>query len=145
MPSGHFVHEQVAALLAVVDGVVHLVGDDLVVFEEAVVGALGEEERREIEGVDEHAAAGVVAEEVSGVVVDDVVPANEAGILDERHQGALVGGMEYGAVGAEGAYVVNLFVVYADFDVDKGVAGCVEGRFPAEAVNDSVPKRHLCG
>ena len=91
VPAGYLVHEQVACLLAVVDGIVHLVDEQFVVFQQTMVGPLGEKQGRQKERVDEQTPFSPVAEQIPGVVVDDVVAAYEVGILHEFHQTMLVG------------------------------------------------------
>ena len=52
-PSGRLVHQQVARLRTVVDGIVQLLAHQLVVLEQAMIGPLRKEQRRQIERVDQ--------------------------------------------------------------------------------------------
>ena len=79
VPSGYFIPQKVACFFTVVERIVHLLGNELVVFNQPMIGPFREEQWRQIQSIDKKTSWTSFLKEVFGVVVDDVVATDVVG------------------------------------------------------------------
>jgi hypothetical protein len=121
-PRRHLVVEKSLGLPRVGEGIVAFVLAELLVLEQLVVRAAGEEERGEEERVDGRGSVERAAQMLQ-VVVDDVVAANVWGVADEIAEGRNGGRVEFAPRRVAGPDVEELAAVGVDFRVEEDDVG----------------------
>ncbi len=98
-----------------------LLADELVVLQQTVIGPLREEQRREVERVDQREWAVAVGPKVAGVVVDDVMPAQEFHLAQEAGQLSQRTAMVHGSIISQSSDIMDLVVADAYLDIYYGI------------------------
>ena len=143
LPCSHFIHEQVTCFLTIVDGIVHLLTDELVILQKPMIRALRKEQRRKVERIHQRPLTFSVRKQVFRIVVNDIMPTDKLHTLQKMRQFVLGTAMIDSTIISQSPDIMDFVVIHTDLDVYESILTIHFSGIPFHSSNTVAKIQHF--